>query len=74
MVPYGHLMIVDQVVDRQHVGTSDLGVIRAVRNSMRSEAKTDPALRDFRKACYRQALATHRANQDEYARIMRGNL
>lgn len=72
MIPNGNRIIVDQVVDRQHVSTSDVGIIRAIRSALREGPRTDPALRDLRKDLYRAGLATHHANQDLYDFVMKG--
>ena len=66
-------MIVEQIVARLHVGTSDLEVLRYVRSRMSKEARTSRDMQDARKQAYRQAIACHRANQDEYAWVMGGH-
>ena len=68
------MTIVHQIVDRCHVGMSDLALLRYVRSRMRARARRGPKYREFRRQAYREALDRHHENQADYARIMRGNL
>jgi len=65
--------MIRQIVDRLHVGTSNLDVCRHVRSRMQSKVRRGLRCREFRKWAYRQALKRHRENQDEYAWVMSGH-
>jgi hypothetical protein len=56
------------LVDRMHVGTSDVSVIREMHRRMVGK----PYSKAQRKVVYREALQHHRANQALYRDVMRG--
>jgi hypothetical protein len=61
---------VEWLVDRMHVGTSDVTVVRDMARRMAGKGYS----REQRKEVYREALNHHRRNQQLYRDVMRGNL
>lgn len=59
-----------------HVADSNVTVIRYIRSGMMHDMARDtsPAVRDLRKAIYRDALRAHADNQRMYYDIARGNI
>ncbi len=54
------------LVDRMHVSTSDIGVVREIARRARKMPKP------MRKEAYRQALTIHHENQELYRYVVRG--
>jgi hypothetical protein len=65
------MSIVNQIVDRLHVGDSDRAVVRYVRSRLTKKARR-PAFRAERKKAYRMAIARHHRNQDLFLAVCRG--
>jgi hypothetical protein len=66
--------IIRQIVNRQHVGTSNRRVIRAVVNGLRRKARTFLAMpKADRRALMEQAIEAHRQNRAEYRWVMGGH-
>ena len=66
--------ILENVVGRLHVSSSNLEVIRAVRKALKPAARRSPALKATRKAAYRTALEIHEENRDFYLAVTSGTL
>lgn len=56
------------------VGASDIDVMRALRAKWKKGVRRDPALRDTRKATYRQILRYHQQARDLFFEVTRGTL
>ena len=61
--------IVRQIVNRVHVGTSNLEVIRYVRSRLSDEGRS-AANWPARKEIYAQALEQHKRNRTDYVWVM----
>ena len=67
------MQIVNQIVDRLHVGAGKLEVIRYVISRMQSGYKTFKAVpKASRRDIIKQALARHKSNQELYQYVMGG--
>lgn len=60
------------IVDRLHVSTSDMDVLRTVRKRLDRKVRRDPSKRRLRKWAYREALKRHKANRELYNVVTRG--
>lgn len=63
--------MVNQIVDRLHVSTSNLGVLRYVRSRLSERGKSREQ-RAARRKIYRAALKRHAENIGLYVFVMRG--
>lgn len=61
--------IVSQIVNRLHVSSTDIDVIRAIRNGLSEEGKR-PDNREARKEFYRQGIVQNFRNRREYIYVM----
>lgn len=61
--------IVQQIVNRLHVGTSNLEVLRYVRSRLSDEGKS-AANWPRRKEIYAQAITQHEINRSDYVWVM----
>ena len=68
----GDKSMVNRIVDRFHVGTSDIEVIREMYRRLMKAGATGKKKRALRRAYYRAAVARHHKNQDLYKRVMTG--
>jgi len=68
------MQIINQIVDRIHVGTGKLDVIRFVVGHMKNGYKTFKALsKDSRRDLIRKAWERHGYNQELYRYVMGGH-
>lgn len=66
--------IVNQIVDRLHVSTSNLGVIRYMRSRLKKPIPLGGKRWRLRKRYYREALKRHAANRRLYGLVMSGRV
>jgi hypothetical protein len=64
--------LVVQVVDRQHVGTSAVSVLRTVRRALKPRTRAMAVYRPFRRACYLAALDVHAYNRGLFSAVAYG--
>jgi hypothetical protein len=60
------------IVDRLHVGESNLAACCAVFRKIRKAARRDPKLTATRKAAFKMAIERHEANRNLFNFVMRG--
>jgi hypothetical protein len=66
--------MIEWLIDRVHVGTSNRGVLREVLRRIHPDGRRSRALRGKRHKLLRRALKRHADNGALYARVTRGNL
>ena len=66
------MSIVNNIVDRQHVGCSDIDVIRAVRKAFHRDAWMK-INRRMRHRLFREAIKHHRRNQGLFMAVALGD-
>ena len=64
--------MIGMIVDRLHVSSTPLQVVRAVHRAMTLDTRSARDMRDARKSAYRKALQRHRENRDTFLFVMRG--
>lgn len=65
--------IISQIVDRCHVGNSNLFVIRYVISRLKNKYRTFKAMpKDQRRKIMQEAIRIHEENKAEYRRVMSG--
>jgi adenosine deaminase len=62
--------MVRMIMGRVHVSTSDREVVEYINKKFTAKARFDPNISETRKSIYRDALAQHKVNQEEYDRVM----
>jgi len=63
--------MIRNIVDRCHVGDSDIAMLRYFRSRLSDEGRSRK-FRAMRKEYYRMALIVHHENQRLYGRVMGG--
>jgi hypothetical protein len=59
--------MIPMLVNRLHVGSSDREVIRYIRSKLSDKGRS-PEAREQRREFYREALAKHHENREDYLR------
>lgn len=65
-------MMIDRIVDRQHVSTSSRGIIRAIRKALIKKVRSSQQLREWRHKQYRDGLKRHAENRSLYGAVTSG--
>jgi hypothetical protein len=67
------MSVIDNIVDRLHVGTSNRQVIRAIWLKLKPASRTRKVRKERHRA-YRAALQRHAKNRELYVAVVSGNI